>query len=94
MQCGIDPGYVLDRMQFYEIEALIENLWMKNKETWEQTRTISYITAQCQSSKKLNPEDLMKFPWDKDYEKEDFSEEDRKAILNEMKEMEKKLNKK
>ena len=51
LQCGIDPEYVLDRMDWYEIEALIENLWMRDKTSWEQTRTISYITAQCQSAK-------------------------------------------
>ena len=94
LQCGIDPGYVLDRMEFYEIEALIENLWMKDKESWEQTRTIGYITAQCQSTKKFEPKSLMTFPWDEGYDNEEITDAEREEIMKEMKEMEKKLNKK
>lgn len=93
LQCGIDPGYVLDRMEFYEIEALIENLWMKDKESWEQTRTIGYITAQCQSTKKFEPKDIMTFPWDKN-EKPIDTKEEREAIRREMKEWENRMNKK
>lgn len=93
MQCGIDPEYVLDRMDWYEIEALIENLWMRDKTSWEQTRTISYITAQCQSTKQLNPKDMMTFPWEKEAKVEDTQEE-RDEIWREMKEWEKILNKK
>jgi hypothetical protein len=33
------------------------------KRSWEQTRFVAYITAQCQSTKKLKIEDIMKFPW-------------------------------
>lgn len=81
-------------MQFYEIETLMENIWMKDKASWEQTRTISYITAQCQSSKKLNPEDLMKFPWDEKVEKIEDTPEEIENMRKEMKAMEDRLNKK
>ena len=91
MECGIDPGYVLDRMEWYEIEALIENLWMRNKESWEQTRTIGYITAQCQSTKQLNPKDMMTFPWEK-VEKVEDTKEDIEDAYREMKEWEKIMN--
>ena len=56
-------------MNFYEIEALLENLWMKNKESWEQTRVQAYITAQTQSTKKIDMNDMMSFPWEKKVEK-------------------------
>lgn len=94
LQCGVQPDYVLDRMKFYEIEALIENLWMKNKETWEQTRVQAYITAQTQSTKKIDMNDMMSFPWEKKVEKVEDTPEDIEMMRKEMKEMEDKLNKK
>ena len=94
MQCGVQPDYVLDRMNFYEIEALLENLWMKNKESWEQTRVQAYITAQTQSTKKIDMNDMMSFPWEKKVEKVEDTPEDIEMMMKEMKEMEDKLNKK
>ena len=94
LQCGVQPDYVLDRMKFYEIEALIENLWMKNKESWEQTRIQAYITAQTQSTKKIDMNDMMSFPWEKKVEKVEDTPEDIEMLRKEMKEMESKLNKK
>ena len=94
LQCGVQPDYVLDRMKFYEIEALIENLWIKNKETWEQTRVQAYITAQTQSTKKIDMNDMMSFPWEKKVEKVEDTPEDIEMMRKEMKEMEDKLNKK
>lgn len=78
-------------MELYEIETLIENLWMRDKTSWEQTRMLSYITAQCQSTKQIDPKDMMTFPWEKTEKVED-SQEERDRIFREMKEMEKKLN--
>lgn len=40
------------------------------KQDWEQTRFQSYITAQTQSTKKLNPQDVLKFSWDEATNKE------------------------
>ena len=94
MQCGVQPDYVLDRMNFYEIEALLDNLWMKNKESWEQTRIQAYITAQTQSTKKIDMNDMMSFPWEKKVEKVEDTPEDIEMMMKEMKEMEDKLNKK
>ena len=81
-------------MQSYEIECLIENMWMKDKTSWEQTRTVGYITAQCQSTKKISPQDMMPFPWESDGQTEEITDDERKDILKEMKDMENKLNKK
>lgn len=94
MQCGVQPDYVLDKMKFYEIEALIENLWMKNKESWEQTRVQAYITAQTQSTKKIDMNDMMSFPWEKKVEKVEDTPEEIDMMRKEMKSMEDKLNKK
>lgn len=73
----------------------MENLWMKDKESWEQTRTISFITAQCQSTKPLDMKQMMTFPWEKEQtEKVEDTQEERDAIMKEMKEWEKIMNKK
>ena len=80
-------------MQFYEIECLIENIWMKDKTSWEQTRTVGYITAQCQSTKKISPQEMMPFPWEK-IEKVEDTPEEIEMMRKEMKDMENKLNKK
>ena len=61
----MDPRYVLDEMEIYEIKPLLESLHEKNKETWEQTRLIMYTTAQVNSSKKLKVNDILEFPWEK-----------------------------
>lgn len=63
--CGIQPDYFLDRMQWYEAEACLQGLEDKNKVSWEQTRFISYVTAQVNSTKKLKPTDILSFTWDK-----------------------------
>lgn len=84
----------MDRMTFPEIECLIENLWMKNKESWEQTRMIGYITAQVQSTKPLEIKQIMTFPWEASLGdmKQTDTEEERQKIMEEMKKMEYKLN--
>ena len=51
-------------MEWYEIKALCEKLYMKNKDSWEQTRFLGYLIAKpnCKKLDKLT--DLMKFDWD------------------------------
>lgn len=48
----------------YEIQPLINNIYKNNKENWERTRLLAYITAQINSSKRLNPSDIISFNWD------------------------------
>jgi predicted transcriptional regulator len=45
LEGGLSPEYVLDKMQMYELEALISSLYQKNRESWEQTRLLAYILA-------------------------------------------------
>ena len=95
LQCGLDPGYVLDRIQTYEIEALIENMWMKSKESWEQARLQAYLTAQVNSTKRIDMTEFMTFPWEKiETEKIDDTKEDRETLMKEMKEWENIMNNK
>lgn len=52
-------------MEFYEIDAILESIHFSHKEGWEQARMISYVIAQSYSTKKIQPTDLILFPWDK-----------------------------
>lgn len=95
LQCGLDPGYVLDRIQTYEVEALVENMWMKSKESWEQARLQAYLTAQVNSTKKIDMTEFMTFPWEKvETEKIEDTKEEREALMKEMKEWENIMNNK
>ena len=49
VECGINPDYFLDKMEWYEVESCLNGLKNKEKNGWEQTRFIGYITAQTQS---------------------------------------------
>lgn len=79
-------------MQFYEIETLIENLWMKDKVSWDQTRLI--INWCQQSAKPINMFEKMSFPWDNKVEKIEDTPEEIENMRKEMKAMEDRLNKK
>lgn len=50
----------------YELEPLVSSIYRKNKESWEQTRLLAYITAQVNSTRKLQPSDIISFSWDEE----------------------------
>lgn len=82
-------------MEFYEIETLIANRWMKDVESWEQARTVAYITAQCQSTKQIDPKKILPFPWDNvKTEHVEDTQEERESVRKEMKEWEEMMNRK
>lgn len=79
-------------MQFYEIETLMENMWMKDKTSWDLARLI--INWCQQSAKPVNMFEKMKFPWDEKVEKIEDTPEEIENMRKEMKAMEDRLNKK
>lgn len=60
VELGLSPKYVLDEMALYEMQPLIEKAYLKNRESWEQTRLVcGYIhKAWFKGEMKMN------FPWD------------------------------
>lgn len=68
MQCHYPPDYVLDDMQWYEINAALKYQYYAIKDGWEQARLISFLIAQSNSRKKLKMEDILEFPWEKEKE--------------------------
>lgn len=65
---------------------------MKDKESWEQARLQAYITTQVNSTKHIEMKDILTFPWEKEKKIEDTQEE-KEAILKEIQEWNKKMNK-
>lgn len=61
--CSIE--YFLDRMQFYEVEGIMENLNVCVKNDWEMTREVMWSSISPYSKKRIKPSDLMTFPWER-----------------------------
>ena len=78
-------------MEFYEIPVIVQGMNQKYKESWEQTRFISYITAQVNSKKNLTPTDILKFAWDVDTKETYISKDDIERLKNKSKEIAKQL---
>lgn len=66
IEMGLPPEYVLDKMQMYEVGALLDYKYLKNKDTWEQTRWIGCLYANHHRKSRLSLENLVQFPWEKD----------------------------
>lgn len=91
MEYGLDPDYVLDKIQTYEIKAIMDNGYLKYREKWEMTRMLAYVTAQSQSTKKLKVTDIVSFPWDKQQEKTEKEVVIDKQRIKRIKEMAKEM---
>lgn len=56
----------MDTLQEYEIEPIIQNLEYNEQGDWERTRFIAYCNLQKSSSKRISPQGLITFPWEKE----------------------------
>lgn len=57
----------MDDMQDYEVNDILEYLPYLDRQDWERTRIQTYATVQVNSRKKLEPSDILSFPWDTNY---------------------------
>lgn len=57
-------------MPLYVADLLLDNVWMLDKEASERMRMVCWMTAQVNSKKQLRPEDIIKFAWEKERERE------------------------
>ena len=78
----------------YELEAILDNLQLRHKQNWEQTRLLAYIIAQSNSTKKINITDVIKFSWDnaKDETIDIMTDEDKNRLRKKSNEIIKELN--
>lgn len=85
-------------MEWYEIKAALKYSYYSFKDSWEQTRLISYILCQINSKKKLKQEDIVKFYWQEEEEekKEEnrLSDEELERMKNLAEKFEKQIKKK
>ena len=56
----------MDTLQEYEVQDIISNLEYYERPEWERTRFQTYCNIQKSSSKRLSPQDLITFPWEKE----------------------------
>lgn len=86
LKYGLSPSYVLDEMQWYEVNGLMKYEYYAKKDEWEETRLLSYIIAQVNSRKKLKIDDIMSFHWENDQDKTVTSKEEFERLRNKAKE--------
>ena len=77
----LPPSYILNEMEWYEINSLFKYRHYVSKESWEQARLITYMTAQVNSKRHLKLTDIITFPWEKeDEEQTKVTDEDVKRL--------------
>lgn len=82
---GVSPTHFFYDMTFGEAAAFLRGMQRKERESWEQTRRIMHMIAQVNSTKDLDPEDVIRFVWDGD----DLTEEQKERMrMDEEKELE------
>ena len=82
---------LLECTDYWLLDLYAEQSSEQYRERWEHTRFVSYITAQCQSTKKLKMTDIMAFPWDakqKQRKTVKLSDEKRAEMISKMKQYE------
>lgn len=63
---GLSPAYVMDRLELWELPALLEALESRTQEALERSRLFTWLTMLphlAQDSAK-SPEELLPFPWE------------------------------
>ena len=76
LEYGINPEYVLNQIQPFEINSIMKYGYYKSKENWEQARLISYLIAQVNTKKTLKLQDIIKFQWEKENESTKITNEE------------------
>lgn len=67
---SLDDFYQCTPSEFYAVwEAWSENRSQTEHGMWERARMLALCTLQPYMNKKLRPQDVMQFPWDKENEK-------------------------
>lgn len=91
----LDPAYVLDHMQLYEVRTLLQNWHMIHKESWEQTRWQTCFIMNMLAKDKIKMTDLISFPWDKETQQDEpkaLDDNRMNALIERAKQFEKNFN--
>lgn len=75
-------------MEEWEISMNLRGLFHRNKNLWEATRLLMYAIVQVNSTKEININELVTFPWEQNIEPAGDTE----RLIEEMRAMADKLN--
>ena len=82
----------MDDCHIWEINDIVDNIPYIDRNSWEQTRLLAYISTQTHSTKKLDITDIIQFKWDEKQQKNiEISTEDVNRLKEKAKNMEKML---
>lgn len=75
--CGLDINYVMNEMNYTDIDSFIHYREQKHQSELEEKRLFTYlIMAPHVDSKKIKkPEDILPFPWEKEFKQKKFNSE-------------------
>jgi hypothetical protein len=57
-------------MEMWEARMLLPGLYLRHRDAWEANRLTAYVIAQSNSKRRLRAQDLVRFPWEKEAERE------------------------
>lgn len=63
----------MDTLQDWEIYDLYKMIQYADTNEWEMTRWLMYVVAQVNSRKKLDLNNILKFPWEKEESEDNTS---------------------
>ena len=63
----------MDSLQDWEIYDLYKMIQYADTNEWEMTRWLMYVVAQVNSRKKLDLNNILKFPWEKEESEDNTS---------------------
>lgn len=82
-QMHYPPDYVLDTMEWYEINAAMKYQYYSIKDGWEQARLIAYMVAQVNSKRTLKMDEILPLPWEKEEPKTSITKEEIEKLKSE-----------
>lgn len=68
MQLHYPPNYVLDEMEWYEVNAAIKYNYYATKDSWEQTRLLMWLFINANSKHHVSIDDVLNLYWENDKE--------------------------
>lgn len=91
MEGRLNPTTLLERLRPSEAIEHVSLLNYSDREGWEQTRMMCYTIAQVNSKNTINPQSIMKFPWDEKPQKVEVTAEDKERLKKRSEEIAKQL---
>lgn len=88
---GFDAEYFMQRMPVWEAMEYLASIEYRGRDYWERARLIALVTAQVNSTKKIRPDSIIRFVWDKIEENQTVSEAEKQRLEAKAKYLKKKL---